>query len=105
MLSREAILAAFGFSSGKLSKECEQLYYDLSFYSAAFCEGYLSRKDKRLSDMFWELEAFANPTQTSGKIDWANKGYAFAKSPTVELQQTKEEVMLRLAPLFDRMSL
>lgn len=109
-ISGKALLAGMGMSNGKLSPTMERLYWDLAFFSRVCCGNYLASKSQALSDMFWELEGFADPRQTSGKLDW---GWRLAEQflntdledLTPEMIETVTGVQDRLQPLLIKLGL
>ena len=109
-ISGRALLAAMGMSEGKLGAEQERLYYDLAFLAGA-CGGHLPRvsiardlaeartpearravldRENPLGDIFWELEAYANPTQTGRKLDWGCLGRVYGGSAS-EYDRTRRD--------------
>lgn len=64
------------FNQGGLSEDGERRYLELAFLSG-YCGGFLPTQ--ALSDELWALEANANPTQTSKKIDYAEDGHALRR--------------------------
>ena len=96
-ISGRALLSAMGMNAGRLQDNGERLYFDLAFL-AGLCGGNLPQvdisaeldkartpeergaaldKQKPLSDMFWELDAFADSGQTGKKLDWGGMGRAY----------------------------
>lgn len=76
MNNAERIAAMFrsDFGLTKLSEKGERRYCELAFL-AGYCHGHLPSQE--LTDEILDLEASANPVQTSLKIDFAKLGRAY----------------------------